>query len=228
MPSATRPLFEKRGLDHPKLLLGANMKKQLQYIRCLSVALALFAALNAYPAVTANATAAAVLLEQNDAPFLAPLPPFMVEGYNLYDARFILDAQEDLGLTKEQTEKIENLMLENEATIIRDSAEIKIQELRFASFLKSQSDEIDRKQVEKYIREISQQKIIMVVHQINYLLDVKQVLTPAQLRKLAEIWAKNAPHKNRPGGKKQPTNFTQGGNNFLKFPLYTAVHVFTL
>lgn len=172
--------------------LGANMKKQVRYIRCLSATLVFIAALNAYPFPQ----------DPGEGPFNPPRTAFLTAENNLYDARLILAAKEEIELTKEQTEKIENLMLENEAAIIRDSAEIKIRELRFASFLKSQPNEIDRKQVEKYIREISRKKTSMVVLHINYLLDVKQLLTPTQLHKLAETRRKINPLKNIPRGKR--------------------------
>ena len=172
--------------------LGANMKKQVRYIRCLSATLVFIAALNAYPFPQ----------DPGEGPFNPPRTAFLTAENNLYDARLILAAKEEIELTKEQTEKIENLMLENEAAIIRDSAEIKIRELRFASFLKSQPNEIDRKQVEKYIREISRKKTSMVVLHINYLLDVKQILTPAQLQKFAETRRKINPLKNIPRGKR--------------------------
>lgn len=176
---------------------GAHMKKQSQYIRCLPAVLLFLAALNIYPI-----TAAAAPWEQGEEPLLPPPTAFLLAENNLYDARLILAAKEKIALTKEQTEKIENLMLENEAAIIRDSAEIKIRELRFASFLKSQSNDIDRNQVEKYIREISRKKTTMIVHHINYLLDVKQILTPTQLQKLAETRRKIIPRKTIPRGKR--------------------------
>jgi hypothetical protein len=167
------------------------MKKQSLYIQSLLAALLFFGFINIFPinAVTS-------LWEQGEEPFLPPPAAFMLAENNLYEARFILDNREKIALTNEQAEKIENLMLENETSIIRDSAEIKIQELRFASFLKSQTADIDRKQVEKYIREISRQKTIMIVHHINYLLDVKEVLTGPQLQKLAENRTRIHPLKN--------------------------------
>ncbi len=168
------------------------MKKQLQYIRYLLAALVFLAILNAYP----------VPQDPEEGPFNPIRTAFLMAENNLYDARLILAAKEEIGLTKEQAEKIENLMLENEANTIRQSAEIKIQELRFTSFLKSQSKKIDRKQVEEYIREISRKKTTMIVHHINYLLDVKQILTPTQLHKLAEIRAKTNPFKSIPLGKR--------------------------
>jgi len=87
----------------------------------------------------------------------AEIAVFLAES-DLYDARLILKVKDKIGLTNEQEEKIENIMLVHEAFLIRNSAEIKIKELRFASYLKSQPGEMDRRQVEKYIREISKEK----------------------------------------------------------------------
>lgn len=111
---------------------------------------------------------------------------FMAEN-DLYDGRIILKMKDKIGLTKAQEEKIQDLMLEHEALTIRSSAEIKILELRFASRLKSGNGEINRKQVETYIREISSKKTDLIVHYMNHLLDLKKILTPEQVQKMAEI-----------------------------------------
>jgi len=112
---------------------------------------------------------------------------FFLAESDLYDARLILKVKDKIGLTNEQEEKIEDIMLAHEAFVIRNSAEIKIKELRFASYLKSEPGEMDRRQVEKYIREISKEKTDLIVHCMNYLLDLKEILTPSQLQKVAEI-----------------------------------------
>lgn len=109
----------------------------------------------------------------------------MLADNNLYDGRILLEAKDKLGLTKEQEEKIEDLMLDYEAFTIRHSGEIKIKELRFASYLKS--GHMDRGEVEKYIREISKEKTNMIVQHMNHLLDLKAILTPGQLLKMEEI-----------------------------------------
>jgi len=109
----------------------------------------------------------------------------MLADDNLYDGRILLKVKDELGLTKAQEEKIENLMLDYEAFTIRHSGEIKIKELRFASYLKS--GHMDRGEVEKYIREISKEKTDMIVQHMNHLLDLKAILTPGQLRKMEEI-----------------------------------------
>jgi Spy/CpxP family protein refolding chaperone len=113
---------------------------------------------------------------------------FFMAEQNLYDARLILKVKDKIGLTMEQEEKIENIMLAHEAFTIQNGAEIKIKELQFVSYLKSETGpgKVDRKQVETYIREISKVKTDMIVHYMNYLLDLKAILTPVQLEKMAE------------------------------------------
>jgi hypothetical protein len=121
---------------------------------------------------------------------------------NLYDGRLLLRLKDKIGLTEDQEKKIEDLMLEHEAFSIRSSAEIKIKELQFASYLKSKKKKIDRKQMEQRIREISSEKTKMIVHYMNYLLDLRELLTTQQVetlrhlrnRKLQEIKEK---HKKR-------------------------------
>jgi Spy/CpxP family protein refolding chaperone len=118
---------------------------------------------------------------------------------DLFDARLILDAKESIGLTKEQQQKIENKMLAYEETSIKDWAEIKVLELRFASYVKS--EKVDRKEIEKVVKEISARKTDCIVKYMNYLLDLKGILTPEQLRKMKAIHKKEGefvPHRDNP------------------------------
>ena len=46
---------------------------------------------------------------------------------------------------------------------------------------------MDRKEVEKHIRQISKIKTDMIVDYMNYLLDVKEILTPAQREKIKQL-----------------------------------------
>lgn len=120
---------------------------------------------------------------------------FLAES-NLFEARFILEVKDQLNLTKKQEEKIENLMLEHETSVIRDSAEIKVKELEFATYLKS--GKMERKQVEKFIREISKEKADVIIHHLNHLLDIRTVLSADQLKKLVELGKKKYSRPDRP------------------------------
>ena len=110
---------------------------------------------------------------------------FFLTDNNLFDGRMLLRIKDKIGLTGKQEEKIENLMLEHEAFSIRNSGEIKIKELQFAAYL--EAGKTDRKEVEMYIREISKIKTNLIVHYMNYLLDVREVLTPQQLETLKQM-----------------------------------------
>ena len=110
---------------------------------------------------------------------------FFLTDNNLFDGRMLLRIKDKIGLTGKQEEKIENFMLEHEAFSIRNSGEIKIKELQFAAYL--EAGKTDRKEVEMYIREISKIKTNLIVHYMNYLLDVRDVLTPQQLETLKQM-----------------------------------------
>jgi Spy/CpxP family protein refolding chaperone len=110
---------------------------------------------------------------------------FFLTDNNLFDGRRLLKMKDKIGLTGKQEERIENLMLKHEAFSIRNSGEIKIKELQLAAYLKK--GKTDRKEMEMYIREISKIKTNFIVHYMNYLLDVRDVLTPQQLETLKQI-----------------------------------------
>ena len=110
---------------------------------------------------------------------------------NLVDGRRLLELRDKIGLTRKQEEKIENLVLEQETFYIRSSAEIKIKEVRFAIFLRS--GQRDRKEIETYIREISAGKTDLIVNHANYLLDLRDLLTPRQLEALRQIKTERKP-----------------------------------
>jgi len=104
---------------------------------------------------------------------------------NLYDGRVLLRVKEKIDLSDRQIEKIENLMLEHEAFSIRNSAEIKIKELRFATYLKA--GKLNRQETEKFIRDISAEKTDLIVNYINYLVDIRALLTSRQLEILEKF-----------------------------------------
>lgn len=104
---------------------------------------------------------------------------------NLFDARFIMRFKEDINLSEEQGKKVENLLLAFEENSIKKTAEIKIRELRFASYLKS--EKFNRGKIERQLKTISKMKTDFLIDYINYLLDLKQIMTPVQIEKLKEI-----------------------------------------
>jgi len=109
---------------------------------------------------------------------------YMAEN-NLFEARFILHMKSEIGLTSQQEKKIEDMMLSYEESAIRRGSDIKVLELKFASQLKG--NRIDRREMEKMVREIAKMKVDLQVGHINYLLDVRETLTPEQIQKLEKM-----------------------------------------
>lgn len=109
---------------------------------------------------------------------------YMAEN-NLFEARFILHLKSEIGLSAQQEQKIEDLMLANEENAIRRGSDVKVLELKFASQLKG--NRIDRREMEKQVREIARMKTDLQVGHLNYLLDVRDTLTPEQIQKLEKM-----------------------------------------
>ena len=122
---------------------------------------------------------------QKDEAFKRKKYLFFLTDNNLYDGRLLLKVKDKIGLNRKQVERIENLMLEHEAFSIRNTGEIKIKELQFAAYVKK--GKTDRKEMERHIREISRIKTNLIVHYMNYLLDVRDLLTPRQLETLTQM-----------------------------------------
>ncbi|MCP4220343.1 MAG: hypothetical protein GY765_37275 [bacterium] len=110
---------------------------------------------------------------------------YMAEN-DLFDGRMLLKIKDRIGLSQKQEQQIEDLVLEFESFSIRNGAEIKIRELRFAAYIKTNRG-IDRKKVEQYIRQISEFKTDQIVRYLNYLLDIKGLLDKQQVEKTRGI-----------------------------------------
>ncbi|MBU4267685.1 MAG: hypothetical protein KJ808_02395 [Acidobacteria bacterium] len=109
---------------------------------------------------------------------------YMAEN-NLFEARFILRLKTEIGLTSQQEQKIENMMLAYEENAIRRGSDIKVLELKFASQFKG--NRIDRREMEKMVREVGKMKTDLQVGHLNYLLDVRDTLTAEQIQKLEKM-----------------------------------------
>jgi Spy/CpxP family protein refolding chaperone len=109
---------------------------------------------------------------------------YMAEN-NLFEARFILHLKTEIGLTPQQEQKIENMMLAYEENAIRRGSDVKVLELKFASLLKG--NRIDRREMEKMAREIGKMKTDLQVGHLNYLLDVRDTLSAEQIQKLEKM-----------------------------------------
>lgn len=109
---------------------------------------------------------------------------YMAEN-NLFEARFILRLKSEIGLTAQQEQKIEDMMLAYEERAIRNGSDIKVLELKFAALLRG--NRIDRREMEKMAREVGKMKTDLQVGHLNYLLDVRDTLTPEQVQKLEKM-----------------------------------------
>lgn len=109
----------------------------------------------------------------------------MMAEKNLFPAKLLLRVKDEIGLTQEQTNKIEKMEGLYQESDIRKQADIKIQELKFHSYLKG--DQIDRSKMEKMIRAIAKMRTDSQIDHINFLLDLRNILTPEQIAKIEDI-----------------------------------------
>ena len=104
---------------------------------------------------------------------------------NLFSPRVLLRAKDEIGLTADQVAKIEKLHLAYQESSIRGKSEVNVLQIKFDAYLKN--DKINRAKVEKMIRDISKLRTDMHVDHINFLLDIRSILTPEQIKKLEEL-----------------------------------------
>lgn len=104
---------------------------------------------------------------------------------NLFSGRMLLKMKDDIGLTPEQIGKIEKMQNAHQEDMIKVNADIKVLELKLQSLLKG--DKINRTSMEKMIRDIAKMRTDLQVEHINYLLDLRDMLTPEQLTKIDEL-----------------------------------------
>lgn len=119
---------------------------------------------------------------------------------NLLPAHMLLRFKDEIGLTEDQVNKIETMQEQFSEYAIKQKADLKIKEMKFHSYLKE--DKIDRKKMEKMIRDITSMKTDMQINHMNYLLDLKELLTPEQLQKIETFrkerrlkWLKEREHR---------------------------------
>ncbi len=128
---------------------------------------------------------------------------YMAEN-NLFEARFIMRLKNEIGLTSEQEGKLGNMMLTHDEAAIRRASDIKVLELKFASLLKN--NRIDRREMEKMARAIGKLKTDLQVDHLNYLLDVRDILTTEQIQKIEKL-KKEIPQHIRDKMRKRRGNF---------------------
>lgn len=105
--------------------------------------------------------------------------------FDLFSGYFLLQCKERLNLTEKQIQKIEGLMLDYQEYSIQQNADIKIQELRITAAIKAKTS--NRQEIESSLKNIGKMKGDSMVRYINYLLDLRDILTPVQLDKMKKI-----------------------------------------
>ena len=101
---------------------------------------------------------------------------------NLFPGPMLLKFKDEIGLTAEQIDKIEKMTELFREAAIRRQADIKVKGLKVSSYLKKERP--DRKKMEVMIREIAGMRTDMQLDRMNYLLDLKDLLTAEQIEKI--------------------------------------------
>lgn len=104
---------------------------------------------------------------------------------NLFPVHMLLKFKSEIGLTDEQAAKIEKMQLAHQESMIKSNSDIKLLELKIGNALKAES--VNRSAVEKMIRTVSEQRTDLLIKRINFLLDVKDILTPEQLERIEKM-----------------------------------------
>lgn len=108
------------------------------------------------------------------------------------DGRIILRFSDKIQLSPKQLDQVESLLLKFEELSISKNAEIKIMELRLTSQLKAKKT--DRQAVEKLLRDMGNHKTDLFIAYLNYLFDLREILTPDQIKTLREMKTKFRDH----------------------------------
>ena len=160
---------------------------------------------------------------QNTPPTLIPdmqFRMFLAEN-NLFEGRFLLRVKDDINLKAEQQKAIENMMLAHEESAITREADIKVREMKLAVLLKQ--NRINRKEMEKMARDISGRKTDLLVDHLNYLLDLRDILSSEQISKLDDLkkkfghefrdrWQRGPGHPENPPRGDHPANEPEDGS----------------
>lgn len=109
---------------------------------------------------------------------------FMAES-NLFPPQMILRFKDEIGLTAEQATKLEKMQDQIKEASIRQQADIKVLEMKLNSTLKN--EQTDRKKLESMIRDMAKLKTDLQIQHMNFMLDVKNLLTPEQIKKIEEF-----------------------------------------
>ncbi len=104
---------------------------------------------------------------------------------NLYSCRMLLHLKDQISLSAEQIKKIEKMQAAFAETQLRGKTEVKVQKMKFDTYLKG--DNIDRNKLAKLVKSVAALQTNLQLDRLNFLLDVKSVLTADQVKKLEEL-----------------------------------------
>ena len=104
---------------------------------------------------------------------------------NLLPARILLRFKTEIGLTDVQVKKIEKMQSNYQEYKIKSIADAKLIGLKISTVFNA--DKVNRGKVTSLIKKVGLIKTEMQVSRINYLLDVKSVLTKAQIGKINSL-----------------------------------------
>lgn len=172
---------------------GSNCSNCLHILLCF----ALFCLLNfsiSNIALYASPQEHSTYEDENDSA-LPPDRPLHLPATSLYDGRIIAQYKVKIGLSPQQEDKITTLTIQNESAYIRTSSEIKVKEFQLATFLRNPNRKTNRQQMASLIREISRLKTDLILTHINYLLDVRDLLSPKQLNILKSVVLPSDPNE---------------------------------
>ncbi|MEN8153112.1 MAG: hypothetical protein ABFR75_03750 [Acidobacteriota bacterium] len=114
---------------------------------------------------------------------------------NLFRGNYLLRFKDEIGLTADQVSKIEKMNITFQESVIKRMADVKVKELKLANYLRS--DKVKRSTAEKMVREVAKLKTDMQVDRIHYMLDIKDVLTPEQEKKIESFRRRMANNKRK-------------------------------
>ncbi len=128
----------------------------------------------------------------------------MVE-MNLYPPRMILRVADKIGLSETQVAQIRKMDRNHQEWMVKSTAESRIRGIKLKALF--DSEKVDRKALEKAVRSVSDSWTEIRLARINHLLDVRDLLTPEQIKKIDEgkhdvrkrMWRRNKRMNSRMG-----------------------------
>ena len=106
-------------------------------------------------------------------------------GSDAFSPRMILEMRDELSLSPAQISRISKMVQAFEESLILSLAELKIRELRLATLIRDSN--VSRKDVRRKIKEIGKIHSARLFQFLTAMLEIRQVLTPAQQSLLASF-----------------------------------------